>query len=85
MKSVIFHGQKIGAWAAWYIQAKADVKGAHEEPIDVEATNDAAVEKAALKKESSKEATYEQKVEAWIERLQPRANDKKAKKKTAKT
>ena len=44
------------------IYAKADNKEAHVEPIKVKATEEASVEKAALKKESSDEATYEQRV-----------------------
>ena len=80
MENVVFHGEKIGAWAAWSIQAKADIKEAHVEPIEVKATEEASVGKAAL----GKEATYEQRVEAWIECFGAKANGKKAKKETAK-
>ena len=79
MENVIFHGQKIGAWAAWSIYAKADTKEANVEPIEVKANEEAAVEKAAL----GKEATYEQRVEAWIERFGNKADGTKATKETA--
>ena len=80
MEIVIFPGEKIGAWAAWSIQARADIKEAHVEPIEVKATEEASVGKAAL----GKEATYEQRVEAWIERFGTKADGKKATNKTAK-
>ena len=54
-----FPGEKIGAWAAWSLQARAEVKEAHEEPVEVKAPEEAADGKAALDKESTREAPYE--------------------------
>ena len=42
LKKVVFYRQKIAAWTAWSIQAKADAKKAHEKINDAKA-----VEKAA--------------------------------------
>ena len=88
MENVIFHGQKIGAWAAWSLQAWADVKEAHKEPIEVKATKEAAEEsadgKAAHQKELTREDTYEQRVEAWVECFGNKAHGSRATKKTAK-
>ena len=73
----------IAAWKCT-VQARADVKEAHEKPIDAEATERAADGKAALRNDTTKEAIYEQKVAAWIECFQTKADGRKVKKKAAK-
>ena len=53
MENIVFHGQKIGAWVAWSILARADVKEAHAEHVEVEVTEEGAVVEAALGKEAT--------------------------------
>ena len=57
MKNVVFPGEK----------ARTDVKEAHEELDEVKAPEEAADGKAALEKETTREAPYEERVEAWVE------------------
>ena len=73
---------KIATWKRT-VQARADAEEAHVKPIDVKATEEAADGKAALGNETTKEATYEQKVTAWVERFRNKADGKKAKRKAA--
>ena len=83
-ENIVSYGHKIRAWAAWSLQARADVKEAHEEPVEVKAPEKAADSKAALGKESTREAPYEQRVEAWVERFGNKAHGSRATKGTAK-
>ena len=58
---------------------------AHEEPVEVKAPEETADDEAALDEESTTEAPYEERVEAWVDRFGNKAHESRATKKSAMT
>ena len=66
-EKVVIHGHKVWAWTAWSLLARANVKAAHEELEESEASEKSTDDEVALEEESSSKVTYEERVAVWTD------------------